>query len=100
MPVILEKTRDLSKSLRTIDQLLKILLPEITKGKEAVNANYKKEEDLNVVKNLLKQTLIRGYFDGVLKFEYNKLGKEYQGCRIGSDKRKEKFILRYAHNKK
>jgi len=100
MPVILEKTRDLSKSLRTIDQLLKILLPEITKGKEAVNANYKKEEDLNVVKNLLKQTLIRGYFDGVLKFEYNKLGKEYQGCRIGSDKRNEKFILSYAHNKK
>lgn len=97
MPTMVIDKRDLGESLKTIDKLLKVLLPELKKGKDKITVEYRKEEDLEVMQHLLGQDLMKGYLEGVLKFEYKQLGKEYKGSKIGYDKREDKYALVYQH---
>ncbi len=91
-----EEKRTLTKSLNTIDTLIKALLPEIEKGRDNVPVKYEKKEDLKVTKHLLEQELMKKYFEGVLTFEYKKLGKEYKGCEL-KYQLEDKSVLTYTH---
>ncbi len=99
MPTMVVERRDLGESLKTIDKLLKEILPEVKKGKDKVVVAYRKEEDLEIMQYLLSQDLMKGYLEGVLKFEYKQLGKEYKGSKIGYNKKEDSCSLVYIHSK-
>ncbi|MBI4919114.1 hypothetical protein HY837_04230 [archaeon] len=96
MEATLEQKRSLTKSLNTVDTLIKALLPEIEKGSSNIPVKYEKKEDLKVTRFLLGQDLMKKYFEGVLAYEYKKLGKEYHGCEL-SYQIEDKSTLTYKH---